>query len=37
MTDRDFMELQEQEGVYTMDGSVEIVTGVGRVGVIAGL
>ena len=37
MADRDFMELQEQEGVYTMDGSVEIVPGVGRVGVIAGL
>ena len=37
MTDRDFMELQEQEGMYTMDGSVEIVIGAGRVGVIAGL
>ena len=37
MADRDFMELQEQEGVYTMDGSVEIVTGSERVGVTAGL
>ena len=37
MADRDFMELQEQEGVYTMDGLVEIVTGAGRVDVIAGL
>ena len=37
MADRDFMGMQEQEGVYTMDGSVEIVTGAGRVGVIAGL
>ena len=37
MTDRDIMELQEQEGMYTMDGSVEIVTGAGRVDVIAGL
>ena len=37
MTDRDFMELQEQEGMYTMDGSAEIVTGARRVGVIAGL
>ena len=37
MADRDFMELQEQEGVYTMDGSVEIVTGAGQVGVIADL
>ena len=37
MIDRDFMELQEQDGVYTMDGSVETVTGAGRVGVIAGL
>ena len=37
MADRDFMELQEQEDMYTMDGSVEIVTGARRVGVIAGL
>ena len=37
MTDRDSMELQEQEGMYTMDGSVEIVTGAGQVDVIAGL
>ena len=37
MADRDFMELQEQEGVYIIDGSVEIVTGAGRVGVTAGL
>ena len=37
MADREIMELQEQEGVYPMDGSVETVTGVGRVGVIAGL
>ena len=29
MADRDFMELQEQEGVYIIDGSVEIVTGAG--------
>ena len=35
MADRDIMELQEQEGVYTRDGSVETVTGAGRVGVIA--
>ena len=37
MTDRDIMELQEQEGMYTMDGSMEIVTEAGRVDVIAGL
>ena len=37
MTDRDIMELQEQESVYIMDGSVEIVTGAGRVDVTAGL
>ena len=37
MTDMDIIELQEQEGMYTMDGSVEIVTGAGRVDVIAGL
>ena len=37
MADKDFIELQEQEGMYIMDGSVEIVTGAGRVGVIAGL
>ena len=37
MTDRDIMEMQEQEGMYTMDGSVEIVTGAGRVDVITGL
>ena len=37
MADRDFMELQEQEGMYIMNGSVEIVTGAGRVGVTAGL
>ena len=37
MADRDFMVLQEQEGMYIMDGSVEIVTGAGRVDVIAGL
>ena len=37
MTDGDIMEMQEQEGMYTMDGSVEIVTGAGRVDVIAGL
>ena len=37
MTDRDIMEMQEQEGMYIMDGSVEIVTGAGRVDVIAGL
>ena len=29
MADRDFMGMQEQEGVYTMDGSVEIVTRAG--------
>ena len=37
MADRDFIELHEQEGMYTMDGSVEIVTVAVRVGVIAGL
>ena len=37
MTDRDIMEMQEQEGMYTMDGSVEIVTGAGRVDVRVGL
>ena len=37
MADRDFMELQEQEGMYITDGSVEIVTGARRVDVIAGL
>ena len=37
MTDRDIMEMLEQEGMYTMDGSVEIVTGARRVDVIAGL
>ena len=31
------MELQEQEGMYIMDGSVEIVTETGRVDVIDGL
>ena len=35
MADRDIMEMQEQEGVYTRDGSVETVTGVGREDVIA--
>ena len=35
MADRDLMELQELEGVYTMDGLVEMVVGAGRVGVIA--
>ena len=37
MADRDFMELQEQEGMYIMSGSVEIVTGAGRVSVTANL
>ena len=37
MADRDFMELQEQEGMYNMSGLVEIVTGARRVDVIAGL
>ena len=37
MADRNFMELQEQEDMYTMDGSVEIVTGAGRVDVIVDL
>ena len=37
MAVRDIMELQEQEGMYTMDGSVAIVTGAGRVDVTAGL
>ena len=37
MTDRDIMEMQEQEGMYTMDGSVELVTGTGRVDVRVGL
>ena len=37
MTDRDIMEMQEQEDMYTMDDSVEIVTRAGRVDVIAGL
>ena len=35
MADRDLIELQGQEGVYTMDGSMETVTGGGRVGVVA--
>ena len=35
MADRDLMELQEQEGVFTRDGSVETVIGGGRGGIIA--
>ena len=35
MADKDLMELQEQEGVYTRDGSVETVIGGGRVGIVA--
>ena len=34
MADRDFMELQGQEGVYTRDESVETMIGAGHVGVI---
>ena len=37
MADRDFMELQGQEGVYTRDESVETVTLAGRVGVLANI
>ena len=35
MADRDIMELQEQEGVNTGDGTVETVIGGGRVGIVA--
>ena len=35
MADRDLMELQGQEGMYTRDESVETVIGGGRVGVVA--
>ena len=35
MADRDIIELQEQEGEYTRDDSVETVIRVGRVGIIA--
>ena len=37
MTDKNIMETQEQEGMYTIDGSVELVTGAGRVDVRVGL
>ena len=35
MADRDLMELPEQEGVITGDGSMETVIGGGRVGIVA--
>ena len=35
MADRDIMELQEQEGVYTRGDPEETVRGAGRVGIIA--
>ena len=35
MADRDLMELQGQEGVYTRDGSVETMIGRGCVGIVA--
>ena len=37
MADRDFIELQGQEGKYTRDESVETVTEVGRLGVLANI